>query len=148
MSEPAVQTTSALANNSPEAVHPYPFPHPWNPDGSGKVSVDSLKAWVQARLARHQDAIDRLLTTHGPRTLENTLRPYDEAVAELAATGSQAALLDSVYPDKAVRDSAQALTQLVAQAGVALGRSYPEPIVDHDFARARFLALAQSFLRN
>ncbi|MBV8115850.1 MAG: Zn-dependent oligopeptidase [Silvibacterium sp.] len=112
-------TTSALTNNS-EAVHPYPFPHPWNPDGSGKVSAETLEAWVKARLARHQDAIERLLGVQGPRTLENTLRGYDEAVAELAATGAQTALLDSVYPDKAVRDAAQVLTQLVAQASVAL----------------------------
>jgi thimet oligopeptidase len=121
MSEPAVQATSTLANNLSEAVHPHPFPHPWNPDGSGRVSAETLDEWVKARLARHQDAIDRLLAVQEPRTIQNTLRRYDEAVAELAATGSQAALLDSVYPDKAVRDAAQALTQVVAQASVALG---------------------------
>ena len=124
MSEPAgnmSEATSTLTIHSSEVSHPHPFPHPWNPDGSGRVSAETLEAWVKARLARHQDAIDRLLTVQGPRTLENTLRPYDEAVAELAATGSQTALLDSVYPDKTVRDAAQALTQLVAHAGVALG---------------------------
>jgi thimet oligopeptidase len=81
----------------------------------------TLESWVRARLALHREAIDRLLEVRGPRTLENTLRPYDEAVAQLASTGSQTALLDSVYPDKTVRDTAQALTQTVAQAGVALG---------------------------
>ena len=119
MSDPAAETyTGTLpGGSSPEAA----FPHPWNPDGSGSVSSATLESWVQARLARHQQAIDRLLAVKGPRTLENTLRPYDEAVAELSATGSQTALLDSVYPDKAVRDTAQALTQSVAQAGVTLG---------------------------
>ena len=119
MSEPAPEThTGALPKEgSPEAA----FPHPWNPDGSGSVSSVTLESWVWARLARHQQAIDRLMAVQGPRTLENTLRPYDQAVAELSATGSQTALLDSVYPDKAVRDTAQALTQTVAQAGVALG---------------------------
>jgi thimet oligopeptidase len=97
------------------------FPHPWNPDGSGTVSTESLESWVNTRLARHQQAIDRLLAVQGPRTLENTLRPYDEAVAELSSAGSQTALLDSVYPDKAIRDAAQALSQTVAQAWVALG---------------------------
>src|SRR5580704_18145481 len=119
MSDPAAETyTGTLpGGSSPEAA----LPHPWNPDGSGSVSSATLESWVQARLARHQQAIDRVLAVKGPRTLENTLRPYDEAVAELSATGSQTALLDSVYPDKAVRDTAQALTQSVAQAGVALG---------------------------
>src|SRR5277367_5651586 len=97
------------------------LPHPWNPDGPGTVSTASLEGWVKAKLVRHQEAIDRLLTVRGPRTLENTLRPYDDAISELSSAGSQAALLDSVYPDKAIRDTAQALTQTVAQAGVALG---------------------------
>jgi thimet oligopeptidase len=95
--------------------------HPWNPDGSGDVSPASLEAWVTARLGRHQEAIDRLVAVQGFRTLENTLRPYDDAVAELSATGSQTALLDSVHPEKAIRDKAQDLSQVIAQAGVALG---------------------------
>jgi thimet oligopeptidase len=123
MSEPAdnnsVQAT--LTNNESQAVRANSFPHPWNPDGSGKVTAETLQAWVKEGLARHQYAVDRLLAVQGPRTFENTLRRYDEAVAELAATGSQTALLDSVYPDKTVRDAAQALTQLVAQSSVALG---------------------------
>ena len=97
--------------------------HPWNTEGfpDGAVSPASLEAWVNARLDRHQQSIDRLLAVPGPRTLENTLRPYDDAIAELSATGSQTGLLDSVHPDKAIRDMAQALTQKIAQAGVKLG---------------------------
>jgi deoxyribodipyrimidine photo-lyase len=33
------------------------------------------------------------------------------------------------------------------RAGIALGKTYPEPIVGHDLARQRFLALAESRLR-
>ncbi|HEX3471720.1 MAG TPA: M3 family metallopeptidase, partial [Silvibacterium sp.] len=106
---------------SSETEAPRIWPHPWNPDGSGSVSTASLESWVQAGLARHQQAIDRLLAIEGERTLENTLRSYDDAVAALSAAGSQTALLDSVYPDKAIRDTAQTLTQTIAQAGVALG---------------------------
>jgi thimet oligopeptidase len=97
-----------------------PWSHPWNPDGSGSVSTASLESWVHAGLGRHQQAIDRLLSVEGQRTLDNTLRHYDDAVAELSAAGSQTALLDSVYPDKAIRDTARDLTQIIAQAGVAL----------------------------
>jgi thimet oligopeptidase len=75
---------------------------------------------VEDALARHQAALDRLLAVSGPRTAENTLRAYDEAVAELGAAGSQAGLLDSVHPDKKIRDKAQALTQKVAEAGTLL----------------------------
>src|ERR1700735_4347261 len=84
--------------------------HPWNPAGTGSVDVAGLEAWVEEQLRRHQRAIDRLVSVSGSRTLDNTLREYDNAVAELSAAGSQTGLLDSVYPDKAIRDSAQALT--------------------------------------
>ena len=97
--------------------------HPWNVEGfpDGTVSPSTLEAWVEARLARHRHFLDRLLAVDEPRTVENTLRLYDEAIAELASTGSQNGLLDSVHPDKAVRDMAQALAQKVSQAGVELG---------------------------
>jgi thimet oligopeptidase len=97
--------------------------HPWNAgrEAGETLSPASLEAWVNARLARHQQSIDRILSEKGPRTAENTLRGYDDAVAELSATGSQTGLLDSVHPDKAIRDMAQSLTQKIAQAGVELG---------------------------
>ncbi len=110
-------TVTDLATEKTQSIPP----HPWTPDGSGSLTSGSLEGWVQARLDRHQQAIDRLLAIRGPRTPENTLRAYDEAVAELSATGSQTALLNSVYPDKAIRDTAQALAQKISQAAVQLG---------------------------
>ncbi|GGG98387.1 M3 family metallopeptidase [Silvibacterium dinghuense] len=98
-------------------------PHPWNLEtrADGSASPEALEAWVQARLVRHRDAIARLLAVPGPRTVENTLRPYDDAVAELSATATQTGLLDSVHPQKEIRDKAQALAQVISQAGVELG---------------------------
>lgn len=92
--------------------------HPWNQDGD--IDAPGLENWVQGRLARQNQLIDTLLAVQGQKTLENTLRPYDDAVATLSATGSLASLLDSVYPDKAVRDKARELTQVVAEAATAL----------------------------
>ncbi|HEX5233765.1 MAG TPA: M3 family metallopeptidase [Silvibacterium sp.] len=90
--------------------------HPW-------LTADTpaaLEAWVKSSLDRHQKAIDRLLAEKGPRTTETTLRAYDDAVAELVAASSQIGLLDSVHPDKAIRDTAQAQAQLISQAAVEL----------------------------
>ncbi len=81
----------------------------------------ALEAWVGEALARHQASLDALLAEPAGRTIENTLRRYDDAVAELGAAGSLLNLLDSVHPEKAIRDTAQAEIQKVAQAGVALG---------------------------
>ncbi len=95
-----------------------PTLHPWNT--TGQIDAEGLEAWVRGRLAWQEQQINRLLAVEGSRTLENTLRPYDDAVATLSATGSLASLLDSVYPDKAVRDKARELTQAVAEVATAL----------------------------
>lgn len=92
--------------------------HPWS--AAENLTSDALEGWVQSRLDRHQQSLDQLLAEPGPRTSENTLRPYDDAVFELASTGSQVGLLNSVHPDKAIRDTAQDQAQLIAQAGVDL----------------------------
>jgi thimet oligopeptidase len=92
--------------------------HPWN--DSGEIDAPGLEKWIQTRLAWQSTQIDTLLAVSGPKTLDNTLRPYDDAVATLSAAGSLASLLDSVYPDKAVRDKARELTQTVAEAATAL----------------------------
>jgi thimet oligopeptidase len=92
--------------------------HPWNE--LGQVDAAGLETWVQGRLGAQQQQIEALLAVEGPRTVENTLRPYDDAVATLGAAGSLASLLDSVYPEKAVRDKARELTQIVAEAATAL----------------------------
>jgi thimet oligopeptidase len=94
--------------------------HPWNPAGSGSVDPQTLEAWVEERLAGHRKAIERLLSVEGERTLENTLRAYDNAVAELSAVGSLTGLMHSVYPEKPVRDASETLLQKIAQAGVEL----------------------------
>ncbi len=95
---------------------PPPALHPWT-----LSSPDALEAWVADALARHAVLLEELGSNAGGATLETTLRPYDDAVAVLSATGSQLSLLNSVHPDMNMRDTAQAQLQKVAQAGVALG---------------------------
>jgi thimet oligopeptidase len=96
--------------------------HPWSESEptKGRVDAAGLEHWVGERLAWQQQQIDTLLAVAGERTLENTLRPFDDAVATLSAAGSLASLLDSVHPDKSVRDKARDLTQTVAEAATAL----------------------------
>ena len=91
---------------------------PWSERGD--IDAPGLESWVQGRLARQRQQIEAVLAVQGEKTLENTLRPYDDAVATLSAAGSLASLLDSVYPDKSVRDKARELTQVVAEAATAL----------------------------
>jgi thimet oligopeptidase len=93
---------------------------PWTPNPEGKADAASVERWANSRLEAYRSSIDKLLAVEGVRTIENTLRPFDDAQAELAAVGQQASLLDSVHPVKEVRDAAQALTQKVSEIGTLL----------------------------
>ena len=92
--------------------------HCW--EGGGASSAPALAAWVGARLAAHEAALAALLAVEAPRTPENSLRLYDEAIEQLTLAGAQAGVLNSVAPDKAVRDQAQEEAQQVSMAGNAL----------------------------
>jgi thimet oligopeptidase len=89
--------------------------HPWTLN-----SAEALEAWVAESLGRHTMLVSELGAGGSSRLLESALRSYDDAVAILSATGSQLSLLNSVHPDRSIRDTAQAQLQNVAQAGVAL----------------------------
>jgi thimet oligopeptidase len=103
------ETPSAIANSQL---------HAW--DAGGAVSADALTAWVGARLAAHETALAGLLAVQGPRTVENSLSFYDEAIEQLNLAGAQAGVLNSVAQDKGVRDQAQIEAQRVSVAGSAL----------------------------
>jgi thimet oligopeptidase len=92
--------------------------HVW--ESGGAASSKALEAWVAARLAAHEAALTALLAVEGKRTTLNSLRLYDVAIEQLALAGSQAGILNSVAPDKAVRDQAQLEAQRVAMAASAL----------------------------
>jgi thimet oligopeptidase len=92
--------------------------HAW--EAGGAESAEALAVWVSARLAAHEAALAALLAVEGPRTPENSLRLYDEAIEHLTLAGAQAGVLNSVASDKAVRDQAQNEAQRVAMAGAAL----------------------------
>src|SRR5271170_5436965 len=93
---------------------------PWSAEADGKADAIGLEAWANTRLEEYQKSFDRLLAVQGARTIENTLRPFDDAQAELTTAGQHASLLDSVHPEKAVRDAAQALTQKISEIGTLL----------------------------
>ncbi len=92
--------------------------HAW--ESGAAESAEALSAWVGARLAAHEAALQALVAVAGPRTPENTLRLYDVALEQLTLAGAQAGVLNSVAADKAVRDQAQQEAQRVAMAASAL----------------------------
>ena len=87
--------------------------HPWETAVPGAMSAESLTAWVEERLAAHRREIKDLLAVTDKRNTENTLRHFDRAFAELNSAGSQSGVLNSVHPQKEIRDTAEAMTQKI-----------------------------------
>ncbi len=92
--------------------------HAW--ESGGAASPEALTSWVSARLAAHEAALAALLAVEGPRTIANSLRLFDAALEQLSLAGAQAGVLNSVAPEKSVRDQAQMEAQRISMAGSAL----------------------------
>ncbi|MGD0800536.1 MAG: M3 family metallopeptidase [Terracidiphilus sp.] len=80
----------------------------------------ALGAWVDQRLAEEKADVDKLLAVSGSRTVENTLRPYDDAVNQLAIASNNANLVYSLADTAAMRDKGQALEATISSAATDL----------------------------
>jgi thimet oligopeptidase len=80
----------------------------------------SLEAWVAERIAGYQAAIAELLAAPAPRTVENTLRPFDDAANQLSLASSQSYLLYAVGASAPLRDAAQALAAQISAVATEL----------------------------
>src|SRR6185295_8022020 len=59
------------------------------PFWTGMTDTAAFERAMDARLARAKTILDGMLAIKGVRTIENTLRPYDDVLLELDAVGSQ-----------------------------------------------------------
>ena len=84
------------------------------PFTAGVSDAASLQKVVDARLARAQQLLDGLLAVTGPRTVANTLEPYDEMHDQLHTAGGQASLMAAVHPDAAMRKLGDELDRRVS----------------------------------
>lgn len=92
---------------------------------TGITNADDFIRINDGRLALAKSALDALLAVTGPRTVENTLRPYDRILMHLDAVGSQASLMENVHPDDAVRSAGEVLGQKAAAFGAELSLNRP-----------------------
>lgn len=115
-----------------------------------RAGVDDAPFWMtkpdaatftkvqDARLAKAQAALDRLLAVKGKRTVENTLTVYDEILLYLDAAGQQAGLMAEVHPDKEFRASAEKISQKVSafSTDLSLNRAVYDALMAVDVSRA------------
>jgi len=94
--------------------------HAWV--ASPKTSPDAagLAAWADQRIAAQQAAVASLLSVKGARTIDNTLRPFDEAANQLSLASSQSHLLYAVGDTAELRDMGQALAQKISAIAAEL----------------------------
>ncbi len=108
------------------------------PFWTGHPDAAAFARTENQRIARAQQAIDRMLAANGKRTIDNTLRPYDDAQLELNAAGAQAGLMQNVHPDSVLRDSAETASQRVSAFATALSlnRAVYEALAALDLGKA------------
>ena len=86
----------------------------------GATSPAALTAWVGDRLAAEQKDLDAVMAVKGAHTVENTVRPFDDAQNELAIAGDQSFLLYSLADGADMRDKAQAELNRISSAATDL----------------------------
>ena len=80
----------------------------------------SLEAWINQRLDAVNADVTKVLADTGPRTVENTLRPFDDAQNELALAFNNSYLLYALAGAAPLRDKGQAMQAKVSSANTDL----------------------------
>jgi len=95
------------------------------PDAAGFEKIEN------GRLDAAQRYIDKVIAVKGPRTVDNTLATFDEAVRQIDSAQYLSALMEAVHPDAAFRDRATAMTRKVGavQTALSLNRAVYQALV-------------------
>lgn len=106
----------------------------WN----SKPDIAAFEKIENAHLAAAQADIDQLIAVNSPRTINNTLVPFDDATRELNTAVYFSTLMQQVHPDGAYRDAATAMTTRVsgAQSALSLNRQVYRALATLDLSNA------------
>jgi len=105
----AVATAVALAQTN---IQP--------PIWASKPDVSGFEKIVNDRLAGADVAIAQVISAKAPRTIANTLVPFDEAVRQINSAAYLSLLMQQVHPDATFRDHAEQMTRKASAAQTAL----------------------------
>lgn len=85
-------------------------------------SAEAFAARCDEGLQRAKALLPTIIDVSGPRTLENTLEPYNDMLMHAERTAGLAGLMSSVHPDEDIREAARASEQAVDAFMSGLGR--------------------------
>jgi thimet oligopeptidase len=91
---------------------------------AAKPDVAAFEKIENDRLAASQSSIDALLAAKGPRTIENTLAPLDEAFRQINSAAYLAMLMEQVHPEAGFRDHATAMLTKASAALTAIALNH------------------------
>jgi thimet oligopeptidase len=105
---------------------------------AAKPDAKAFETIENGRITAAQRSIDTIVAVKGPRTIENTLVPYDDATRELDSAAYFAGLMEEVHRDAAFRDTATAMTRKVAavQTDLSLNRGVYKALAAMDLSDA------------
>jgi len=89
-----------------------------------KPDIPAFEKIETDRLAAGQRSIDALLAVKGPRTIENTLAPLDDAFQQIGSAANLAGLMEQVHPDSAFRDHATTMLTKASAAFTAISLNH------------------------
>src|SRR6185369_5258814 len=108
------------------------------PFWTGQRDAATFTKLQQDRLTNAKQSLDRMLAVTGKRTIENTLKPYDEMQTYLDAVANQVSLIKEVHPDESVRTAAEKVSQQAEafNTEVSLNRAVYDAIAALDLTGA------------
>jgi thimet oligopeptidase len=103
-----------------------------------KPDVAAFEKIENDRLDAGARSIDTLVVAKGPRTVENTLVPLDEAFHQINSAAYLAQLMQQVHPDATFRDHATAMLTKAsaAQTAISLNRDVYAALAALDLTKA------------
>jgi thimet oligopeptidase len=119
VSVPLLAVLALFVVSVPQLSAQQPAPDPLHEWASGSDPA-VLGSWISQRLDAEKADIAKLYAVTGPRTVQNTLRPYDDAQNELSLAGNNAYLLYALAGSAALRDKGQAMASKVSSANTDL----------------------------
>jgi thimet oligopeptidase len=85
------------------------------PFWAGKPDSAGFRALAEGELRAAKEALGRVTEAKGPRTIENTLVPYNEALLHADNAAYASGLIESVHPDSTVRTVAEQETRIASK---------------------------------
>jgi len=87
---------------------------------AGIGDPESLKATMDRRFADAQQKLDRLVAVKSPRTVENTLRLYDDLKIDVDSVLGPSGIIAQAHPDERMRQTADAAAERARAMGTDL----------------------------